>query len=74
MWIYNMPYSDRIIMDTIKTLEGHEGITVTRIAESAHVSFITTKRALNRLESVGKIIRTGKGRRWGHTYRIADEI
>jgi DNA-binding IclR family transcriptional regulator len=71
MWIANMTYSDRVIIRSIRALQGHP-VTITEIAQHAHTSLITAKRAVKRLKECGKIERKGGGRRWGASYTVLE--
>ena len=72
MWITNMAYSDRLIIDSVRELEGRPNITARAIATHAKVPYGTAKHALDRLEKAGQIQRTGAGRRWGYQYQVKD--
>jgi predicted transcriptional regulator of viral defense system len=72
MWIVDMAFSDRLIIQAVEQLQGQKGVTITQIATHAHISLITTKRAVSRLEKIGKIERYGCGRRWGYEYKVKE--
>ena len=71
MWTISMAYSDRLIIQSIRDLQGRE-ITVHQIAEHAAVPYGTAKRALSRLERSGQIVWVGPGRRWGASYQVKE--
>jgi predicted transcriptional regulator len=72
MWAANMAFSDRLIFQSVKELQGRNGVTATDIAIRAEISIATVKRGLDRLQLNGQIERKGTGRRWGYLYRIVE--